>query len=385
MCEALSDPDATRDQPHANLVLAVLLGLVEDTAEYPTHSGVNFLLLLISHLCCSVKYLPREIPESSHHFVCAIRSEGWGKGETVRGPPAKDDAAPCITTPLSIENSLGLAQPLMRGDDSEDDNEDEPLDSSGDQRRVVYVSSNVHFLGPALQDIFASALPLNASKDFKVQLLKQQNFTSLCQLLKHRFSRNALQYMEHRLAMATLTRLPRLMHEAPCSFRQPVELSLVCVLNEDDRSVVVVPAQEAHLRQVAQRPPNSTHYAQVRVIELCKSTLTLRLVSDSRLYKLVTRQQWLESEMCFQHCIAAWAPFDLLHVLACGQTVKILFLTKVLVSFLVGYKGNLVDYTACSLARLLEITTALPHRASYFRLTGRVSLGLIGQDSILPL
>ncbi|KAH8036649.1 hypothetical protein HPB51_003242 [Rhipicephalus microplus] len=229
---------------------------------------------------------------------------------------------------------------------------------------IVYVSSNVYFLGPVHQDIFADALTLNVSKYFKVQLLKQQNFTSLCHLLKHRLSRNGLRYIEHRLPMAIITRRPRLMREAPCYFMKPVELLLICVMIEDDRSVVVILAQEAHLRRVVQRPPNGTDHAEVRVIELCKSTLTLRPATDGRLYKLVTRQQLLESEMCFQHCITVWSPFDLIQGLACGQMMKILFLTKVLVAESHSQKRNLVDYTACSLVRMLQSTTARRHRAA---------------------
>ncbi|KAL3197430.1 hypothetical protein MRX96_044900 [Rhipicephalus microplus] len=145
------------------------------------------------------------------------------------------------------------------------------------------------------------------------------------------------------------------MREAPCYFRKPVELLLVRVVIEDDRSVVVVPVQEAHLRGVSQRPPNVIDHAPVRFIEFCKSTLTLRPAMDGRLYKLVTWQQLLESEMCFQHCIPAWSPSDQLDGLACGQTMKVSFLAKVLVVFLVGYKENLVDYTACSLVRMFAV------------------------------
>ncbi|KAL3197429.1 hypothetical protein MRX96_044899 [Rhipicephalus microplus] len=61
-----------------------------------------------------------------------------------------------------------------------------------DRHCFVYVSGNVHSLGPAQHDIFANALPLNVSKDLEVQLLKQQSFTSLCHLLKHRLSGNGL-------------------------------------------------------------------------------------------------------------------------------------------------------------------------------------------------
>ncbi|KAH8025022.1 hypothetical protein HPB51_002918 [Rhipicephalus microplus] len=49
------------------------------TAVYPTCSGANFRLLIF-RLGCSIKYLPRKISESSHHFVGAMRSEGRGKG-----------------------------------------------------------------------------------------------------------------------------------------------------------------------------------------------------------------------------------------------------------------------------------------------------------------
>ncbi|KAH8036648.1 hypothetical protein HPB51_003241 [Rhipicephalus microplus] len=106
---------------------------------------------------------------------------------------------------------------------------------------------------------------------------------------------------------------------------------------------------------------------------------------DGRLYKLGTWQQLLESEMCFQHCIPAWSPSDQLDGLACGQTMKVSFLTKVLVVFLVGYKENLVDYTASSLVRMLQSTTARPHRASDFPRTTRVSPLLTDQENILPL
>ncbi|KAL3197431.1 hypothetical protein MRX96_044901 [Rhipicephalus microplus] len=261
----------------------------------------------------------------------------------------------------------------------------ETLISPSPSSALKHIHRNVHFLGPVHQDIFADALPLNVSKDFKVQLLKQQNFTSLCHLLKHRLSRNGIRYIEHRLPMAILTRWPRPMREAPCYFRKPVELLLVRVVIEDDRSVVVVLAQEAHLRRVVQRPPNRTDHAEVRFIEFCKSTLTLRPATDGRLYKLVTRQQLLESEMCFQHCITVWSPFDLLQGLACGQMMKILFLTKVLVAESQSQKRNLVDYTACSLVRMLQSTTARRHRGSNFYLTRRVSLVLTGQENILPL
>ncbi|KAH8029510.1 hypothetical protein HPB51_000806 [Rhipicephalus microplus] len=62
------------------------------TAGYPTRSGANFRLLLLSRLGWSIKYLPCEIPEGSRHFVGAIRSEGWGVGETVGMPSAMDDS-----------------------------------------------------------------------------------------------------------------------------------------------------------------------------------------------------------------------------------------------------------------------------------------------------
>ncbi|KAH8041835.1 hypothetical protein HPB51_018629 [Rhipicephalus microplus] len=45
----------------------------------PTRSGVNFRLRLISRLGRSIRYLPGHLPESSRHFVGAIRSEGWGE------------------------------------------------------------------------------------------------------------------------------------------------------------------------------------------------------------------------------------------------------------------------------------------------------------------
>ncbi|KAH8034848.1 hypothetical protein HPB51_003135 [Rhipicephalus microplus] len=51
-----------------------------------------FRLPLISHLGCSVKYLARDIPDGSRHFVGAIRSEGWEEGETVGMPSAADDS-----------------------------------------------------------------------------------------------------------------------------------------------------------------------------------------------------------------------------------------------------------------------------------------------------
>ncbi|KAL3190338.1 hypothetical protein MRX96_019409 [Rhipicephalus microplus] len=80
---------------------------------------------------------------------------------------------------------------------------------------VVYVSTNIHSLCPAHEDMFASALPLNVSKDLVAQSLKHENFASLYDLLKHRLSYNMLRYTEHRLPMAILSRLPRLVREAP--------------------------------------------------------------------------------------------------------------------------------------------------------------------------
>ncbi|KAH8020882.1 hypothetical protein HPB51_007994 [Rhipicephalus microplus] len=75
------------------------------TAGYPTRSGANFRLLLLSRFGCSIKYLPREIPEGSRHFVGAIRSEGWGEGETVRMPSAMNDSTRHDPAPFLLEIS----------------------------------------------------------------------------------------------------------------------------------------------------------------------------------------------------------------------------------------------------------------------------------------
>ncbi|KAL3205160.1 hypothetical protein MRX96_040865 [Rhipicephalus microplus] len=95
------------------------------------------------------------------------------------------------------------------------------------------------------------------------------------------------------------------MREAPCYFRQPVQLSLVCVVNEDDRSVVVVLRQEAHLRRVAQRPPNGTGDAQVQV-DVNASTShgwqTLKAVDAAA----VARERDVLSVL--HHCVVATRP-----------------------------------------------------------------------------
>ncbi|KAH8027288.1 hypothetical protein HPB51_004115 [Rhipicephalus microplus] len=83
------------------------------TAGYPTRSGANFRLLLISHLGCSIKYLPREIPEGSSHFVGAIRSEGWGEGETVGMPTAADDSTWYDHAPFLLEKSSACSAAVV--------------------------------------------------------------------------------------------------------------------------------------------------------------------------------------------------------------------------------------------------------------------------------
>ncbi|KAL1432068.1 hypothetical protein MTO96_013425 [Rhipicephalus appendiculatus] len=188
--------------------------------------------------------------------------------------------------------------------------------------------------------------------------------------------------------MAILSRLPKLVREAPSYCKQLVELSLVGVTNEDDRSLVQGLGQLPHLRLVTQCPRSVTDHAQVPVAEnckeLCKPTFPIQRVTDGRLY-LVARQQLLESEMCFDQCLIVWSSFDLLDGLPCEETVKIPFLTKALLPFPEGYNMNFVDYIARSLGRMLLSTTALPHRASNCTLLNRVSLFLTGQENFLPL
>ncbi|KAL3256537.1 hypothetical protein MRX96_046596 [Rhipicephalus microplus] len=99
-------------------------------------------------------------------------------------------------------------------------------------------------------------------KEFVEQSLKQQNFTSLYHLLPHHLSRKWLRYIKYHLTTAVLAQLPRFVCEALCCFRQLDELSLVAVLNGDDRSVMEVLDQQAHLRRVMQRPLNLTVHAQ---------------------------------------------------------------------------------------------------------------------------
>ncbi|KAL3180079.1 hypothetical protein MRX96_037464 [Rhipicephalus microplus] len=159
---------------------------------------------------------------------------------------------------------------------------------------VIYVSDNIHSLCPANEDIFASAFPLGVSKDLVVQALKQQNFTSLYHLLKHHLSREGLRYIEHRLPVAILSRLPRLVRETPAYLKHLVELSLDGVVNEDNRRMVEMLCQQAGLRLVTQRPRNVPDRPHVQVTEncnyLCKSPFSLPPVAYDRLNQLMTRQ-----------------------------------------------------------------------------------------------
>ncbi|KAL3256538.1 hypothetical protein MRX96_046597 [Rhipicephalus microplus] len=131
---------------------------------------------------------------------------------------------------------------------------------------VVFVYDIASLL-PAHQDTFASAFLLNISKELAEQSLKQQIFTSWCELLQHRLSRKWLRYIEYHLTTAILSQLPRFVCETLCCFRQLDKLSYVAAFNGDDRNVVEVLDQQAHLRRVMQLPLNLTAHAQVRVTE----------------------------------------------------------------------------------------------------------------------
>ncbi|KAH7982269.1 hypothetical protein HPB52_003558 [Rhipicephalus sanguineus] len=254
---------------------------------------------------------------------------------------------------------------------------------------VVYVSDTIHSLCPADEDIFASAFPLHVSKDLVVQSLKQQNFTSLYHLLKHRLSRDGLRYIEHRLPTAILSRLPRLVRETPALGKHLVELLLVGTMNEDDRRLVEVPGQLPHLRRVTRCPRNVTNRAQVPVAEncreLCKPSFWNQRVADGSFYQLVACQHLLASEMCFDQPVTVWSSFDLLYGLPCQQTAKIPFLAQALHAFSEGCKLNIVEYIARSLVPRLQSSTVLPRIVSSFPLRSRVSLVLTGQENILPL
>ncbi|KAL3256541.1 hypothetical protein MRX96_046600 [Rhipicephalus microplus] len=103
---------------------------------------------------------------------------------------------------------------------------------------VFFIYNNIESLLLAHEDTFASAFPLNVSKELAEQSLKQHNFTSWCDLLQYRLSHKWLRYFKCRLTTATLSQLPRFVGEALSCFRQLVELSRVAVVNRNDRSVV---------------------------------------------------------------------------------------------------------------------------------------------------
>ncbi|KAH7982270.1 hypothetical protein HPB52_003559 [Rhipicephalus sanguineus] len=231
---------------------------------------------------------------------------------------------------------------------------------------VVYVSDTIDSLCPADEDIFASAFPLHVSKDLVVQSLKQQNFTSLYHLLKHRLSRDGLRYIEHRLPTAILSRLPRLVRETPAPGKHLVELLLVGTMNEDDRRLVEVPGQLPHLRRVTRCTRNITDRAQVPVAEnrreFCKPSFWNQRVADGSFYQLVACQQLLASEMYFDQPVTVWSSFDLLYGLSCQQTAKIPFLAQALHAFPEGCKLNIVEYIARSLGPRLQSTTVLPRQ-----------------------
>ncbi|KAH7961909.1 hypothetical protein HPB52_013270 [Rhipicephalus sanguineus] len=254
---------------------------------------------------------------------------------------------------------------------------------------VAYVSNTIHSLCPLHEDIFASTLPLHVSKDLVVQSFKQQNFTSLYHPRKHRLSRNGRRYIEHRLPTAILSRLRRLVREAPSHCRQLVEPSLVGTMSQDDMSLVEVLGQLLHLRLVTQYPRIVTDCAQLPVTEnckeLCKPTFSNQRDTDGSLYQLVTCEQLLESEMCLDQRLAVRLSFHLLHALPCQQMVNIPFLNEAQLSFPEGCKLNLIEYIACSLGPMLQSATALPHIVSSYPLLNRVSLVLTGQGSVLPL
>ncbi|KAL3226818.1 hypothetical protein MRX96_024645 [Rhipicephalus microplus] len=145
---------------------------------------------------------------------------------------------------------------------------------------VVYVSENIHSFCAVNEDIFASAFPLGVSKDLVVQSLKQQNFTSLYHLLKDRLSRDGLRYIEYRLPVAILSRLPRHVREDLGYFKRLVELSLDGVVNEYNRRMVEMVCQQAHLWLVTQRPRNvpdrALRYKSPRTVTIsasCRSPL----------------------------------------------------------------------------------------------------------------
>ncbi|KAH8020030.1 hypothetical protein HPB51_023905 [Rhipicephalus microplus] len=172
---------------------------------------------------------------------------------------------------------------------------------------VVYVSGYIHTLCPAHGDIFGSALPLNVCEDLVRQSWKQQNFASLYHLLKHRSSPAELRYIEYCLPTAIPSRLPKFVRETPDYLRELVELTLVGVANEDDRRRVEVLGHQAHLRWVSRRRFSARQQAQIPVsensMEICKPMLPFPPPMDGTLYQLMTHQQLLESEMCFDQRI----------------------------------------------------------------------------------
>ncbi|KAL3180081.1 hypothetical protein MRX96_037465 [Rhipicephalus microplus] len=232
---------------------------------------------------------------------------------------------------------------------------------------VVFVAENVHSLCPANEDIFARAFPLG-----------------------HRLSRDGLRYIEHRLPVAILSRLPRLVRETPDYLKHLVELSLDGVVNEDNRRMVEMLCQQAGLRLVTQRPRNVPDRPQVQVTEncnyLCKSPFSLPPVAYDRLYQLMTRQHLLEGEKCLVRRMTAWSSFDLRHGLLREQRVTVSFLSKLLLSLLLeDCQLNFTFHIPCSVRRMLQSSTALLPicSASNFHRQDRLSLVFTGQKNIL--
>ncbi|KAH8026399.1 hypothetical protein HPB51_020383 [Rhipicephalus microplus] len=86
------------------------------TAEFLRALALTLRLLLISRLGCSVKYLARDFPDLSRHFVGAIRSEGWGEARRFVCPPRRMTQLG-LTPPRSFEKNRGLAGPPMWGEE----------------------------------------------------------------------------------------------------------------------------------------------------------------------------------------------------------------------------------------------------------------------------
>ncbi|KAL3200903.1 hypothetical protein MRX96_043258 [Rhipicephalus microplus] len=162
---------------------------------------------------------------------------------------------------------------------------------------------------------FTSIFPLNTCKELVKQSLKQQNFTSLYHLLPQRLSLKWLRSNKYRLTTAVLAQLPRFQCGALCSFRQPVELSLIAIVNGMTRAWLRYSTSRSIYGGTAtstqSHSPRSL-VASKRREKLCSQTMPLLPVTNGRLNHHVTGQEFLESAMCFGYCITVSLSLDLL-------------------------------------------------------------------------